>query len=668
MNKLSQTFLLAAAVSLLASACGAAGAKCAGVTCSAGEECKPDTGKCGPIGSGGSGGTGGGSGGTGGGMGGSGGGGGNQSAALETFASELSKALCSYLEGCGALDASQKAICEAAFSSGNPLVTLPTGFSKNPAAVVRKAMAGGLGYDAAQAAKCLAAFPTYGCAGFTYSSSTVLPAECLGVFKTGVVGPGGKCSASGDCDAGTCTTVNGCGTCSVAANKMQGESCTSTTQCIAGLRCITNGADAGSTCDAPRSPPGFCASNADCNVGNGYCPSLSPTDGGFRRCVNYAATSEVCDWEIQTGSNSTTLGICGWGLFCDNIDGGNGPCMPVRMSGDSCGGSWECNRDAGHSCRTLDAGAGVPLARKCLGLYPDSTPCLSSSDCQSGSCPTVNDGGVRVCTPKGADGTPCTLGSQCASAYCNNLDFLPTPAPRTCGYLASGAECASNSDCGAGNFCKGYLPSTTDAGKVSGTCAALSPQGGPCTDENRTGDSCSATSETCIGGTCKVVNPFSLPVNSECDAVTQCGGKSYCKITEPRIRKGSCAPFLNAGESCTTSTECGGTCTGTPKACAARLSAGEVCTTLATPPCKVGLRCAFDAGTYACAPLSGLGEACPTSGSTTNCHSGICAFDAGMGACTEYAAGGQVVSTSSLCASAASVLDAGVRTCVDVCF
>jgi hypothetical protein len=339
----------------------------------------------------------------------------------------------------------------------------------------------------------------------TTLAATTKPAACGGY----------ACSGASSACATTCTSDAGCATgfwCDgtfCQKTRTQGDGCTSTSQCGAGLTCA-DGVCCNATCD------GACqacaAAHKQSGDASGVCgPAKAGSDPGDR-CPSEAASS--CG---KTGAcdASGTCALFPKGAAC----GGGVSCNAGTAKGQTCDGLGACLTDmAGTACApgTCTAASGCSFA------------CASDGDCDAtGFCDT------GLCKARAPTGRTCSAANQCASGFC-----------------VDGVCC--------GGACAGVCEACNGVG-TEGTCTAVTgpPRSGhgACASPGSPGPADACTAAACDGNArdaCKALaGPELVCRTAACaDGVeslaTKCDGSGACPTAPSR----NCAPFACAGARC----------------------------------------------------------------------------------------------------------------------
>lgn len=276
-----------------------------------------------------------------------------------------------------------------------------------------------------------------------------------------------------------------------------------------------------------------------------------------------------------------------------------------------------CYRCDGVGCRLLDP----PARPTCRGDWECSAPlvctslgcaaeCAADADCPEG---TICRSGVCAAPqeppPVPNPGT-CTRNADCADAalVCRDGTCVPAPAPacsatnpcpsgQDCvdgACLASADTCQFSFECGVGRICVNQLCTTActadamcGAGltcdEASGSCVAIPPVPGMCTD-----DAACGAGRVCIDSSCY----------DGCTTDATCGAGRYCAA-------GVCRPDTRPRPFCSSDADCA----------PGRPCIGGVCRT----PCDTSATCAmFDVQFNFCGDA---GYCLTTNEVTTNCRS-----------------------------------------------
>ena len=393
-------------------------------------------------------------------------------------------------------------------------------------------------------------------------------------------------------------------------DRVDGDSCTSQTQCPGLLYCAGSRCQDGTTGD-------FCNATSNCDELDDICR-------GEPAVCRDRAEDEPC----------TQLGQCPGALFCANdrcqagdtgdfcndtsdcldvddvCDGSPGTCR-ARLEGDLCDESGQCTGDlycsngkcqdgsAGDFCNSVadcdifhQTCGGVPA--RCRDRVEDDG-CVSAGQCpgelfcanlvcQDGStadfCRTTTDcaelddiclGDPAACRNR-ANGDVCELLEECPGAlYCANA---------VCQDGATGEFCNATSDCTSLDAICGGSPGTCRARVEDDPCVQDNqcPDGlycanGRCQDGS-TGDFCDATDDcdsveaTCLGSPGLCVD---RQKGDDCDDDDQCPGALYC--ANAACQDGTTADFCDGTADCA---EVDDICLGAPGVCRDRVE-GDPC-------------------------------------------------------------------------------------------
>ncbi len=264
-------------------------------------------------------------------------------------------------------------------------------------------------------------------------------------------------------------------------------------------------------------------------------------------------------------------------------------------------------------------------------LFSGLGPCASThpnENSYSGGLQWPNIAGVFV-HPSSGVGAACDTNYPCATGYCATTG---TAVCATCAaYAAVGQSCATAKCDPTASYC------------AAGTCAALLPMGASCTlAADCATKVCAGTPKTCTA-------PGAL--GAACNAATApCASPNYCNA-------GVCAARVQAGGTCTSSSQCaaplvclGGTCATEPfhaqalgapcvassdcadgthcstgGVCVAAVATGAACGT--DSDCAVGAFCSLNNGSRTCVVPSGENQPC--TGNSYSCQLGLYCLGAG---------------------------------------
>ncbi|MDX9724099.1 MAG: hypothetical protein RBU37_25350, partial [Myxococcota bacterium] len=291
---------------------------------------------------------------------------------------------------------------------------------------------------------------------------------------------GQLCTASGLCVQGVepayccekegcplgeaCTSIEGesstCRECEHSCDCPQGEACSASGICVAGLEptfcCEKAGCPEGEACIHEDDRADVCKPVC----GNGVIETGETCDGN---CPSSCKSNDPCIEGVLKGSASNCTAVCSWEPVnsCSSGDG----CCPEACTHDS---DNDCSRlcgngelDPGESCdgncptSCADAGACtkvelVGTADQCTARCT-STPivsCINSDGCCPSGCTFSNDDDCEQVT--GAIGSPCRI-----DADCNNGGFCIVTWTAS-GYCSK--ACTRDADCGSGSHC-GFIDS-----------------------------------------------------------------------------------------------------------------------------------------------------------------------------------------------------------------
>ena len=278
-----------------------------------------------------------------------------------------------------------------------------------------------------------------------------------------LVGEGGLCSLSRDCQAGlTCNN----GTCSCAPGahcSEQGDTCSADTDCQTGLVCWLEGAR---HFDKPGGT-GVCAPQiCRTSVVAGGCGDLTQPCGRCEGTPRPCTTNADCvSGEVCGTDNGDAFGLAPDGDFCWPPDCNVPATTPARCGTvDSACGLCDCSANcAGRACGdpTDDLCGG-----ECTGLCDDHEPCTNSLDCPAGSVCGLGIG-PRYGLPAGTN--------ACWPADCADQDPAEPNGgvdPQRCGTSPPCVPTCESGDTGP-NGCGGFCGDCT-AGEVrqdTGVCA-----------------------------------------------------------------------------------------------------------------------------------------------------------------------------------------------------
>jgi hypothetical protein len=211
-----------------------------------------------------------------------------------------------------------------------------------------------------------------------------------------------------------------------------------------------------------------CGSNLDCR--GGWCDTKAGCPGV---CKRYVPAGSACDGSVPCQPGSTcSLNVCrayanlgescAWGVRC--APEANAACVGnvcvARKEAGTCAGADECA--PGQACVKLDANGGANTPRECRparGLDESCTPgaleCGGLLYCEAASarCRPWRELGQTCFNPDGTDERALCLGSRCAFGAFAQLVCQQ--------YVAPGAACVLNTDCGPTGACRDNVCITT---------------------------------------------------------------------------------------------------------------------------------------------------------------------------------------------------------------
>lgn len=413
-----------------------------------------------------------------------------------------------------------------------------------------------------------------GCGAPRGPSNACTGDECLDANETLVFcSHDSECSADQYCAGGTCQPRSGgrpddsCSThndCSVGryCNILTGRcvDCLNEDHCELGLICRDDGTcgdDSGCSsnfdcgglvCDTTSGNCVQCLTSADCPMGQTCRDEQCVTsDGGDPQCNTQADCDpygRICDMATGRCLPCTSDVECGAGKICSagtcTIDGGGG--------GGGGGGDGSCSsRD---EC--------TPQA--CNILVGMCMPCIMDFDCFDIS--DIFTGVVMICDPmtgncvdpECSSANDCPPGEACYDGHCGTCLYddecrageVCNTSTGVCEGGGGGGDCASHTDCPAGQFC--------DVG--AGDCVACLNddhcnsgdvcQGGVCVPDTPTG--CTGDGD-CPGGYCEMGSGVCVA----CLLDAHCGTGFACQSN-------GCVPVSTGngafGESCAAQTDC----------------------------------------------------------------------------------------------------------------
>ena len=273
------------------------------------------------------------------------------------------------------------------------------------------------------------------------------------------------------------------------------------------------------------------------------------------------------------------------------------------------GGSSDCTTTgcpAGYECTS---GTCVPTAPP-AGGGGVCAPCGSGADCANGVCLRYPDGGT-YCGADCASTSDCAAGDRCVGVSGAGNQCVRGPeGSETCAAAPSG--CTSDAECAASERCN--LATHACEPRSSGGGAAIGATCGTATD---------CASGLCLAGRCSQSCNW-LDTRS-CPAGFYCNGMATGTCDEGLCVAGS-AGSAPMGAACSASTDC-----------QSLLCDHGICTTPCIPSGAVGCAAGYacQAGTSpgcgSCQQAGAMGDVCASS---ADCLSGLCATQAGGSFCT----------------------------------
>jgi hypothetical protein len=338
-----------------------------------------------------------------------------------------------------------------------------------------------------------------------------------------------RCARWLSCDSITDSCVGPCD---------RGYSCSGDSDCDQdlGLECVSG------RCDLLRIEGQPCSSSDDCVEGlRCGLDESGPDSMSILVCMPLSMLGEPC---VRHADCVTE--------FCNQMEG---ICAETVAAGEPCpsGASEECA--SGNAC-----------------VRPASF-CFSDTDCPGSTCDLLSNQCIPICIERVPDGATCTIDSECASENCiagfcrtpplvdgqeceSDLncesEFCNLDSPRVCATLplATGELCASSSQCDSGVcFAIGTNPRRCINGALEGdVCASDLP---PCDPKEFFCDVLEEDPPRCV--------PF-LPTGEECTRDAECRGDCTA-----RFGRNLCSPTAPPdgavcdGDGGTTTEETGGT-------------------------------------------------------------------------------------------------------------
>jgi hypothetical protein len=388
--------------------------------------------------------------------------------------------------------------------------------------------------------------------------------------------------------------------------------CTMNSECPTGTYCAGNGCGAAGTC-APK--PQGCTTDyspvCGCD-GRTYSNACGAAAGGAR-----VATQGLCGAVDGGPAGCTTNEQCGAGQFCTGTGCGTvGTCIarPQVCNEDYspvCG----CDgRTYSNECQAEGAGARIAARGECAardggvdaGVDVPPGACITNRDCPAGMyCDGPGCDAPGVC--RRAQPTPICTQQYDPVCSCDGVT-IPNACIAVNTRIRHGGECerpdggtsgcASNLDCGEGQFCAGlgcsqrgicqarptvctreYLPVCGCDGQTysnpcvaslagvraasSGACRAADAgvDGGTVSSCTSARD-CGNTGRECVfpAGVCGAVGTCELPTPCfRAETFCSCTGETYesCRPTQPTQHVGACASPTDAGISRCAAVLCG---------------------------------------------------------------------------------------------------------------
>lgn len=278
-----------------------------------------------------------------------------------------------------------------------------------------------------------------------------------------------------------------------------GSSCTTTEECVGGSTCesTTSGMICTVPCD-PLRPMLGCAPGL-------YCANVGGCDG---RCMPLLAPAVP----LPIDAACTDHADCG-SLFCADPGDGRRRCLPpCRGDAGMCLSGEVCAAPPG-ACGAC-VPAGIVVGARGLGEV-----CGADSECGSSIC--YDDEGLRYCSRACAADAECAAGFHCRADRC-------VRGPRE----GIGGGCVTDEDCGDGGFCA----ARGDVRWCTAFCEGACPAGFTCTpagdvsvcapDLAVVGESCVDNGD-CLSGLCAMTSRGSVCTRL-CDAMTHCSAGFEC--------------------------------------------------------------------------------------------------------------------------------------------
>ena len=262
-------------------------------------------------------------------------------------------------------------------------------------------------------------------------------------------------------------------------------------------------------------------------------PLLAAACGDLASVPEPVSCGEIVLGAAQVGAPCAFDALCAPGLFCRPGADGTcpGTCAARAADGAACDAATALCAEGSACLSTFQTGLDAAQCGK-TRLAPGA-PCLAHAQCfPAGFC----DPQTHACAAHRASGAACASSSECATGYCS--------AEKVCGPLPTGGETCEYT-CAEGFVCTaaaGVCVAAPTAAGVPCVAGALFPCG---THHDL---QCDPATNTCVGP---------LPLGAACGAdgqLTLCDG-GYCTGDFPAA--GVCAPFARVGEACEGFNACG---------------------------------------------------------------------------------------------------------------
>ncbi len=262
-----------------------------------------------------------------------------------------------------------------------------------------------------------------------WSRGVALPACTV---AEGRIERGAPCIASAQCDSRNCTIPANdlCGTCGEPLrNRVAGQACTNTNQCVAGLICP---ALAPRICQSPAKLDEACTDSLLCSAG---LSCVGRGTGGLGVCRLLGAEGAACDTTRRTAPTCETRA----GLFCklDVADGGaSDPDAGTDGGADAAPPptTGRCAKlalaDVGGACRVVPDGDNIV----CRSGATCQRPMVDSSASTMGTC-VARVAADQACNTQAQTGPMCEDGLRClpmqgadaSGSSCRRRDFAMCP-------------------------------------------------------------------------------------------------------------------------------------------------------------------------------------------------------------------------------------------------